>query len=197
MVYSCLKSNTQAFFLDDSLNQGTKVFGDCSVLGKINGLLSCLNPLNSPVFIAIGDNNVRRELALRFSSINWATIIHPKSYIHESVEIGEGSIVMAGAVIQPGTKIGKHCIINTGATIDHDCIIADFSHIAPGTTLCGGVRIGEATMIGAGSILVPEVSVGEYSLVCAGTVLSKDVPPQTKVKSQALIAETFPYLPHA
>src|SRR5262245_52233436 len=89
--------------------------------------------------VAIGDNATRRKVVGEQSHCRWFTAIHSLAYLGNNVQIGEGTVVMAGAVIQPDVKIGKHCIINTGATVDHDCVIGDYVHIAPGVTLCGAV----------------------------------------------------------
>ena len=50
------------------------------------------------------------------------TIIHPFSYVSEISNIGEGTIIMAGAVVHVNAVIGKGCIINTSSSVDHDCI---------------------------------------------------------------------------
>ena len=53
--------------------------------------------------IAIGDNATRKHITESFRNIHWATLVHPHSWVHGSVIIDEGSVVFAGAVIQPDT----------------------------------------------------------------------------------------------
>ena len=48
-------------------------------------------------------------------------LIHPDAIIEESVKIGYGSQIMAGAVVQIDCEIGINCVVNTNAGIDHDC----------------------------------------------------------------------------
>ena len=67
--------------------------------------------------------------------------IHPTAYTSDA-QIGPGTVIMAGVIIQPGCRIGKHVILNTGCQLDHDCVIEDFAHIAPGAVLCGNVHVG-------------------------------------------------------
>lgn len=80
-----------------------------------------------------------------------AAVVHPAASVGRDVEIGEGTVVMAGCMINSGARVGRNVIVNTGATIDHDCEIADGVHIGPGSHLCGNVAIGSATLIGAGN----------------------------------------------
>jgi sugar O-acyltransferase (sialic acid O-acetyltransferase NeuD family) len=127
--------------------------------------------------IAVGDNWKREQLAEQHRP--WATAaVHRTAVIGGDVEIGEGTVVMAGAVVNPGVRIGRHCIINTGSRIDHDCTIEDYSSIGPGTTLGGGVKVGRGTAVGLGSSVVHRIVIGEYTVVGAGALVLKDLPAQ-------------------
>ncbi|MGB1451927.1 MAG: hypothetical protein ACPG7E_09480, partial [Marinirhabdus sp.] len=52
-------------------------------------------------FIAIGNNAVRKKVAEKIQATP-PTFIHPASQIYKSASIGNGSIVMPGAVIDAG-----------------------------------------------------------------------------------------------
>ena len=125
--------------------------------------------------IAIGDNAARKHIAKNFQNVHWETLIHPHSWVHSSVKIDEGSVVFAGAVVQPDTHIGKHTIINTSASVDHDCRIGDFCHIAPGCHLAGGVHIHNLTFIGVGAAVIPNISIASNTVVGAGASVVNDV----------------------
>ncbi len=124
-------------------------------------------------FIAIGDNSTREKLSTL--QARWQTAKHPNSNVHESVQVGEGTLICAGAVIQPDTRLGRHSIANTSCSIDHDCEVADFVHVGPGATLAGGVRVGKRTFVGAGATLMPGVTIGANVTVGAGAVVIADV----------------------
>lgn len=128
--------------------------------------------------VAIGNNMVRRDVArwLHGNGAKFAVAIHPSACIGFNVALGCGTVLMAGAVVNPDTTVGEHVIINTGATVDHDCRIGSFVHIAPGTTLCGGVVVGDGTMIGAGSTVVPCVKIGAGVTIGAGASVICDIP---------------------
>ena len=112
----------------------------CRTLGNRSGL-------DSDVVIAIGNNCDRKHEAEARPNVRFAILKHRLSYSELAREIGEGTVIMAGVIIQPGVRIGKHVILNTGCTIDHDCVIEDYAHIAPGAHLCGNVRVGEGALV--------------------------------------------------
>ena len=69
-----------------------------------------------------------------------------KNCLNGNVEIGEGSLIMPGVVINTETKIGKHCIINTSSSIDHHNYFKDYSSCGPGVITGGKVTIGENSL---------------------------------------------------
>ncbi|MDW8289326.1 MAG: acetyltransferase [Armatimonadota bacterium] len=143
--------------------------------------------------IAIGDNAARRRLSLQLRGVEWATIVHPHTWVHSSVQIGEGTVVFAGAVIQPEVRIGNHVIINTGATVDHECVIGDYAHIAPGAHLAGRVEIGEGAFIGIGSSVIQCRKVGAWAVVGAGAAVVRDIPERvTAVGVPARVIQSSP-----
>lgn len=132
--------------------------------------------LSGPCFIAIGSNQVRKKIDQAFRGGEFPALIHPTAVIDESVTIGPGSVVMAGAIIQPGAQIGRHVIVNTGAVIEHDCIIDDYVHIASNTTLAGRVRIGEGVFLGAGTTVIDQKQIGAWAVVGAGACVVHPIP---------------------
>jgi acetyltransferase EpsM len=156
----------------DSIRYGYKIFGGSDVLTReeLRG---------QPVIVAIGDNDVRKQIAIRLShdgNVFTSAIIHPSSYIARDVRVGLGSVIMANVVVNPGTRINEHVIINTSATIDHDCLIQNFVHVSPGAVLAGNVVVEEGVQIGMGSSVLPGVRIGAGALIGAGAVVTKDIP---------------------
>jgi acetyltransferase EpsM len=131
--------------------------------------------------IGIGHDRVRKNIYEQFYNLPWATLIHPRSIISKSASISYGTVVLAGAIIQPGVTVGKHCIINTNSNIDHESYINSFSSICPGVTICGNVNIGELTFIGANSTIIQRITVGKNCIVGAGTVIIKNVNDNCKI----------------
>lgn len=157
--------------LDDRLECDTEIMG-CAVKGTIR---NCSNYREHASFIiGIGDNKTRKKIAESYH-LNYMTLVHPSAVIGCDVTLGEGTVVMAGAVINSGSRIGRHCIVNTGATVDHDCILHDFVHISPGAHLGGTVEIGQESWIGLGSCVKNNVSVGAGCIIGAGGIVVRNI----------------------
>lgn len=135
------------------------------------------------VFVAIGDNQVRRKISQTLSAKGHTlpNAISPHAVIAPSVRMGAGVLVMPGAVINAETHLGDGVIVNTSASVDHDCKIGAYAHIAPACALAGGVSIGSGALCGIGSRYIPGVSVGEGALVAAGAVVIGDHGPGARV----------------
>lgn len=161
-----------AVYDDDRAKLGTEILGV-----PVRGALAELGfGFRGKAVIAIGDNATRVKVARQFEEADWVTVVHPAAYVHHSARLAQGTVVFAGAVIQPCASVGAHVIVNTGATVDHDCMIDDFVHVAPGTNLAGGVKIGCGTFLGIGSAVIPYRSVGEWTTIGAGAVVIYDLP---------------------
>ncbi|MEU2348283.1 acetyltransferase [Modestobacter sp. NPDC049651] len=128
-----------------------------------------------PVVLAVGINGERAELA-EMLPVPFLSAVHPSALVAASATIGEGTVVLHGAVVQPNARIGRHVLVNTAASVDHDCVVEDYAHVSPHATLCGHVRIGEGTHVGAGAVLIPKVTVGRWCRIGAGAVVVRDVP---------------------
>ncbi len=173
-----------AVYDDDSTKWGTELLGV-----PIAGALDDAAGAAGAAILAFGNNRLRRRFAARFE-LDWTSVIHPTAWVHSSVTLGQGSIVCAGAVIQPGARIGDHVIVNTAASIDHDCQVPSFCHVAPGARLAGGVRLGEGCLVGIGAAVLPGVIAGPWARIGAGAAVLGDVPAEaTAVGVPAQILE--------
>jgi sugar O-acyltransferase (sialic acid O-acetyltransferase NeuD family) len=136
------------------------------------------NPHNGKqCVIAIGVNATRRKVADKLSGdLSFGIAVHPTAHISSRATIGEGTVVMAGVMVNADSRIGKHCILNTAASIDHDCVLGDYVHVSPNATLSGDVHIGEGTHFGAGAVAIQGIRIGKWCTIGAGAVIIKDVP---------------------
>jgi len=130
------------------------------------------------VIVAVGDNATRQKLyeQLRQRGERFATGVHPRSVIASDVQVGPGTMVCAGAIVNPGSVVGQNVILNTGCSVDHHNCIGDHVHIAPGAHLGGDVSIGEGTLVGIGATVMPQRQVGDWAVVGAGSVVHSDLP---------------------
>lgn len=134
---------------------------------------------NHPLFICVGNNQTRKELAdLLSSRYDRRSIVakHSSALVSPSATVGNGTMIFHGSCIQASASIGRHVIVNTAATIDHDCEIGDFVHIAPQVGLSGGVVVGEGTEIGVGASVLPNTRIGRWSRIGGGATVINDIP---------------------
>lgn len=161
--------------------QAVKGWRDIKVLGDDN-YLDSINPSSVVLVNGIGykvKNTSRRLLfdVYKKKGFNFQTLIHPFSFIDNTVLLEEGSQVMAGVVIQADCVIGPNVIVNSSASIDHDCKISSDVHVAPGAVLCGNVSVAEEAFIGSGATLSQGISVGSNAIIGAGSSVVRNVAP--------------------
>ena len=121
--------------------------------------------------------SLRIKLFNRLKELNYKLprIISPQSYISNNSHIGEGTIILHGAIINTNVKVGKNCIVNSKALIEHDSIIGDNCHISTGAIINGGVKVGDGTFIGSGSITKQSITIGDLCVVKAGIFVNNDI----------------------
>lgn len=161
----------EAVFDDDTSKLGSRLLG-VEIVGSTPSS-NWWQEKPRRAFVAIGDNAIRAQLGSL--DAEWMVAKHADSVVHESVEVGEGTLICAGVVIQPDTAIGRHVIANTSCSIDHDCTVGDFAHVGPGAVLAGGVQVGSAAFVGAGATIMPGLTIGSGAVVGAGAVVTKNV----------------------
>lgn len=162
-------------FVDDSEALRGKRLLDVPVLG---GTRSLETIEHDAVMLGIGDNRTRFTMSARFRACGerLARAVHPSAVIGHDVEIGAGTLVCAGVVVNTGARIGSGVILNTGCTVDHHCVVGDAAHVAPGSHLGGAVVVGEGALVGIGAAVTPQRRIGDWSIVGAGAAVIRDVP---------------------
>ncbi|WP_211472323.1 acetyltransferase [Collimonas humicola] len=164
-------------FLDGNVaNHGKEVHGS-PVFGGVEWLTQT-DAADVYVVVAIGNPVSKRKIIESIkqqSDAHFATLVHPRAWVGSFVDIGQGSIICAGALITTDIKIGEYVIVNIGSTIGHDACIDDFVTIAPTVNVSGSVHVGQGTDLGTGSTVIQGCSIGEWSIVGAGAVVVKNI----------------------
>lgn len=166
-------------FLDD-LNPDKKGTNFCGsqILGGNEQLDSLYHHGVKNIFLGFGNCAARLKLGelVIERGFDLPVAIHPSAVVARGVSIGAGTVVVAGAVINPEVKVGANAIINTGSSVDHECIIEDGAHISPGAHLAGQVTVGRGAWIGIGATVIEKVRIGAGSIIGAGAVVVEDIP---------------------
>ena len=127
--------------------------------------------------VGIGNAGVREKIQenLVKLQLTLAILVHPAAVVAENVKLGEGTVVMAGSVINPGATIGKGCIINTCSSVDHDCQIRDYVHISVGSHVAGTVMIDKRSWIGAGAVVSNNLYICHDCMIGAGAAVIRNI----------------------
>ncbi len=153
------------------------------VNGKLKitkGYMSKKINLNSKFYAitAVGDNKIRENLVKivekSFKKVKWTKIVSKNSFVSKNVKIGDGTLVVSGAVININSEIGKHCIINTSSSIDHDCKIKNFSVVSPGVNLAGNVTIKNFVSIGIGASVKENITIDSNVTIGGKSFVNKN-----------------------
>ncbi|MDO4269901.1 MAG: acetyltransferase [Eubacteriales bacterium] len=159
-------------FLDDAVSVNHSRY---PVMGTVQDALSFAASWHFAV--AVGNQRARQSLIeyLLDGGAFLPYLVHPSAVVGSNVEIGYGTVVMAGTVINCRTRIGRGCIVNTGATVDHDNVLEDYVHLSPGVHLAGTVHIGKRSWLGIGSVVCNYCKIGPDCVIGAGAAVCKDL----------------------
>ena len=130
-------------------------------------------------FIAIGQiKSVKLRIDLYESVLNTGfkipSIISPQSFISRTVQIGEGTIIMNGVILNSGVRIGNNCIINSKALIEHGTRVADHCHISTGAILNGDCVVESKSFVGSGAVVKHGITIKTSSFVNMGQIVTKN-----------------------
>ncbi len=166
--------------LDASLAVGTDVAG-YPVLGADTDLATAAASTKATGYVvAIGDNFTRGMLldraARECADLTAVTVRHPRAFVARDATVGDGSIVLTGAVVSNGCRIGRGVLLGTNSSIDHDSTVDDHASLAPGAATGGDVHVGVATALGVGVAVIHGVTIGAHTVVGAGAAVVRDLP---------------------
>lgn len=142
---------------------------------------------NNYAFVTVGQiksYKIRVELYNKINKLGFKipVIVSPLAYVSKHAVIGQGTIIMHGAVVNAGAVIGNNCIINTNSLIEHDVMIGDHTHISTEATINGETEVGNNTFIGSGAIIKNGISIGNNCVIGIGKVIKSSIKDNTFFK---------------
>jgi sugar O-acyltransferase (sialic acid O-acetyltransferase NeuD family) len=161
---------------------GTSVLG-YSVLGDDKDLPRLIEDVTNAL-IAVGqiksaEIRIRLFNQVRENGGRLPVVTSPRAYVSHHAVIGEGSIVMHGAVVNAGARVGRNCILNSMSLVEHGSEIGDHCHIATAAAVNSGVTVGYGTFIGSSSSIRQCTKVGAHSVIGMGQRVLADCPDGT------------------
>lgn len=128
----------------------------------------------------------RKNSAIPLADYNkYNARIEPGAHIRDQVEIGDGCVIMMGAVINIGAKIGENTMIDMNTVLGGRATVGNNCHIGAGTVLAGVIEppsadpviVEDNVLIGANVVVLEGVKIGEGAVIAAGSIVIDDVPP--------------------
>jgi len=171
------------FLDDDPAKKGLTIDG-IRVLGSLDENAHALRGAILILGIGAVDKPTVRVLAAdRLSALvsEFATVTHPTAIISSAAQIGAGSTLLAGVIVNRGACLGRFVTLYSGTIVEHDTDIGIHTQIAPGAVIAGNVRIGQRVFIGMGANIGHGVTIGDDSVIGAGSVVLKDLPANSRV----------------
>ena len=184
-VIECQKKSKIKRFIDRKKKKLTNY--TYNYLGKDKDLVKIRKNIKN-AHISVGqikNLNLRSKLYLKAKRLKYyfPKIISPNAYISKKANVGEGTIIMHGVIINANAVIGKNCIINTGAIIEHDVKIGNHCHISTGAKINGGVKIENNSFVGSGTVVKQEVKISSGCFINANLFIDRDLKKNvTKIK---------------
>jgi sugar O-acyltransferase (sialic acid O-acetyltransferase NeuD family) len=157
---------------------GRAIVGEYKVVVRQNEVAEHFDPKRVALFVAIGDNRTRFEVADTFAGYGFGFVnaIDPTAKVALGARLGVGVAVMPQAVVGTRASVGDHAILNTKASVDHDCSIGRATHVAPGATLGGTVIVGHRSLVGIGCSVNKGIHIGDDVAIASGFTIYRDVP---------------------
>lgn len=166
---------------DDYVDKGT--IKEIKTIG-LSQLSATRAPRDCAIIMAMGYNDLNRSresLFLRLKEMGYSieTYIHPDAKIYTDHPLGEGSIVLPSAVIEPHARLGANSMVWCNATLAHHSSVADHCWVASGAVLSGQVTVQRNTFVGVNATIVNNVTIGDYCIIGGGALITKTTEPST------------------
>lgn len=147
-------------------------YGPTELLGVPVQRRSAFDAARYRAVVAVGESRAREQVVKRLPpDTRFATLVHPSAVVAPWAEVGEGSIVMAGAVLTTDVRLGRHAHVNLHASVGHDCVAGDYLTLAPGARLSGECRLGKRVYVGTNAAVRQGLTIADDVMVGMGAVV--------------------------
>jgi sugar O-acyltransferase (sialic acid O-acetyltransferase NeuD family) len=159
-----------------AFHEPDELFQPRDLLGVAVQPQSAFDPSKHQAIVGIANPAMRQKVVGELPPETvFGTLVHPAAVMSRWVEVGEGSVICAGAVLTCQITIGKHCQLNLNTTVGHDCTFGDFCTVAPGTNISGNVDFGARVDVGTQAAFRQHLRICDDVVVGMGAVVVRDI----------------------
>ncbi len=145
---------------------GYPVIGSDEDLPSLRQL--CINALMAVGQIGLSTHRQRLAAELERLEFGLPVVISGHAHVSRHAQLGAGTSVGHGVIVNAGVNVGNYSILNSNALIEHDVLIGDYCHISTGALINGGVKIGDGSFIGSGAVLRQGLNLPVQTVISAG-----------------------------
>ncbi len=170
----------EAFVCDDAFVKVSEYCG--KPLVPFSMMKDRYSPTGFSAFVAVGYqamNRLRSDKVKELRMMGYSLASYRSGEAKGNYTMGENSIVMDYAVIQPCVTLGNNVFVWGGAMIGHHADIQDDCWLTGGCLVGGITRLGAGSFLGLGATVGNEVLIGERCMLGAGIVVCKNIPDGT------------------
>lgn len=183
MAYECFEKDSEykvEGFAVEKKYKNSDFYCGCSVVA-FEEIEQHYPPQDYDVFVAVTHVKLNRERRRLYEicknkGYHCAHYISSRSFVWNSVVIGENVFVFEGVTIQYYAEIGNNSVVWNGVTIAHRTVIGENCWIAPAAAIAGFSRVGSNCFVGTNATIGDEVVVPDDVVLGAGTVAYKSLP---------------------
>lgn len=139
------------------------------ILGTFDEILQSHPPSKFGIAMAIGYSHIAARWSAweRVCSAGYhaPALIHPNAYVADTAQIGTGTMIMAGAIVDGRAEVDDLVVLWPGVCVNHDVKINRNTFVSPNATLCGFAQVGAHSFIGAGAAVADHCQVPEASFI--------------------------------
>jgi UDP-N-acetylbacillosamine N-acetyltransferase len=157
------------------------IVGEVIMGAKVIGSLACLEAFrmctDTDIFLAIGENELRRTLLHRVKELCLATpnLISPQAIVDPTAHLGNANVICARSFIGPKAVLGDNNLVNTAALLEHEVRIGSHCHFAPSSTVAGRSQLGDGCFVGAGATIIDHIKLVAGTTIGAGATVVNNI----------------------
>ena len=132
------------------------------------------------IYIALAYSNLNKTrqnayIKIKQLGFNFASYIDSRSFIDDSVKIGDNCFIFENQTIQLDVKIGNNNIIWSSNHIGHGSKIADNCFISSHVVIGGNCNINDNCFMGVNSSLANNCNIGKECFIGMGSQINKNM----------------------
>lgn len=130
------------------------------------------------------------NLKKRYPAIQFATICDPEAYISPTAQVGCGSYLARGSIIDSKAVVGEHVIVLFHSVVSRYVHVGSYSFVSASVNIVGGCQLGKSLYLGAKSTI--HAQIGNSVFVDSHVCVKSDLPDNMVVSAQSELRK-IPY----